>query len=74
MSTNRREYHQKPNHTKRERYHTYQYEEDGPWGKNERGEERRNGARREFWLRAEGMRDLGARLVEDFFWVHRRGS
>src|SRR5258708_3467009 len=60
--------------SERERYHTYQYEKDGPWGKNERGEERRDGARREFWLWAEGMRELGARLVEDFFWVHRRGS
>ena len=59
---------------KREVYHTYQYEENRPGGNNERGEERRDGARGEFWIWAECMRELGARMVQDFFWVHRRGS
>lgn len=53
---------------------TYQYEEGGPWGKNERGEERGDGPRREFWVWAEGMHELGAWEVENFFWVYRRGS
>ena len=63
----------KPSHMKREKGHTYQYQEDGPWGDNERGEERRDGAWREFWIWVEGMRELGARKVQDFFGVHRRG-
>lgn len=52
---------------------TYQYEEDGPWGKNKRGEERGDGPRREFWVWTEGMHDLGAWEVQNFFWVYWRG-
>ena len=55
-------------------YQTYQYEENSPGGKNERGKERRDGARGEFWIWAEDMRDLGAGMVQDCVWVHRRGS
>jgi hypothetical protein len=53
---------------------TYQYEEDGPWGKNKRGEKRGDGPRGEFLVWAEGVCELGAWVVENLFWVYWRGS
>jgi hypothetical protein len=47
----------------KKRYHTYQHKEDGPWRKNERGEESRDGAKGEFWFRTEGMHKLGAWMI-----------
>lgn len=54
---------QKPSRMKREKYGTHQHKEYDPWRKDERGEERRDRARGEFWIRAEGMHDLGTRMV-----------